>query len=424
MKEDFLHYLWKFKKFAFAKAKTATNKSITLVSVGQHNHLAGPDFFNASLHIDRQLWAGNVEIHLKSSDWYAHGHETDTAYDNVILHVVWEHDIDIFRKDNTPIPTLVLSNYVSLEALENYKTLFVQQSTKWINCENDITSVPEMLQENWLERLYLERLARKTEKITPILPRVNNDWEATLFVLLMRGFGTKINANSFQSLAEKIDFSVVRKCAFDPFKLEALLFGMGALLPAETIDSYPMQLQGEYEFLRHKFRIDSEGILPLQFYKLRPDNFPTIRLSQIVQLYHKHSNLFHKLMSASTLDQVYDIFNVQASTYWDTHFSFGNEQKHRPKKLTKSFIDLLIINVIIPLRFFYTQHLGKDESEILLVMMQSVQPEVNMTIKKYNSIREKARSAQETQALLELKSMYCDAHKCLSCAIGNYLIGG
>lgn len=422
MKEDFLHYLWKFKKFAFAKAKTTTNKQITLVSVGQHNLLAGPDFFNATLRIGEQLWAGNVEIHIKSSDWYVHSHETDPAYDNVILHVVWEHDVDIFRKDNTAIPTLVLQDYVSKEALSNYKSLFSQQSTTWINCENDLGEVPEILQENWLERLYFERLERKTEKLKPILNGVQMDWEAALFVLLMRGFGTKINANAFQSLAEKIPFSIVRKCAQSPFQLEALLLGLGGLLAHETVDSYPLQLQVEYEFIKHKYHLDTEGILPIQFYKLRPDNFPTIRLSQVSQLYHTHTNLFHKLMSVSTVEEMYVILSIKASPYWDTHFSFGKIQKPRAKKLTKTFMNLLIINAIIPLRFYYDQYIGKDESELLLEMMQGIAPESNSIIKKYNSIRTKAVNTQETQSLLELHAKYCKPNKCLSCAIGNYLI--
>lgn len=423
MKEDFLHYLWKFKKFTFAKAETTSNKQITLVSVGQHNLLAGPDFFNASLHIDGQLWAGNVEIHIKSSDWYAHGHETDVAYDNVVLHVVWEHDVDVYRKDNTAIPTLELKDFVSKEALSNYKALFAQRPSTWINCDNDLPEVPEMLQVNWLERLYFERLERKTKSIKPIFNYVHMDWEATLFVLLMRGFGTKVNANSFQSLAEKVTFSVVRKCAQSPFQLEALLLGLGDLLSDTAVDSYSLQLQGEFEFIKHKYHLEIDGILPIQFYKLRPDNFPTIRLSQVAQLYNAQGNLFQKLMSAVCVKEMYELLSVKASPYWDTHFSFGKSQKARVKKLTKSFMNLLIINAIIPLRFFYGQHTGKDESEVLLEMMQAIPAESNTIIKKYNSKRPKATNAQETQALIEMHSEYCKPNKCLSCAIGNFLIG-
>lgn len=422
MQEDFLHYLWKFKKYAFAKAETTSGEPITLVNVGQHNLLAGPDFFNATLKIGAQTWAGNVEIHLKSSDWYAHNHEADRAYDSVILHVVWEHDVEVYREDNTAIPTLELKNLVSKEALHNYRDLFANQPQKWINCENDLIDVPDMVQDNWLERLYFERLARKTETIKPLLASSNGDWEAVLFNVLMRSFGTKINGPAFKSIADKLDFSIIRKVAQEPFQLEALLFGMGGLLPENSTDSYALQLQGEYEFVKHKFEMKDGGILPVQFYKLRPDNFPTIRLSQIAQLYHLEKNLFHKLMNGN-LAEIYTVFDVSASIYWDTHFSFTASQKGRKKKLTKAFIDLILINTIIPLRFVYSQHQGLDANEAILELIQQIKPESNSITKKFNTLRKKAVNAQETQALLELKAQYCSPNRCLSCAVGNHLLG-
>lgn len=423
MSEDFLHYLWKYKKFAFAKAKTTTHASIHITSLGTHNHLAGPDFFNARLAIADQEWAGNVEIHLKSSDWYAHGHETDRAYDTVILHVVWEHDIDIYRPDNTPLPTLQLKDYVSNEALENYQKLFRNQSKKWINCEDSLLDVPTPIWAHWQERLYLERLERKTGAIQELLKQSNNDWEGVLFVMLMRNFGTKINGASFQSLAQHIDFNTIRKCAQEPFRLEALLLGAGGLLPEDSVDSYVLQLQSEYEFVQRKFQIDTQGILPIQFFKLRPDNFPTIRLSQLAMLYYTIPGLFQKLMSSDTIDAFYTLLQVQASTYWDTHFSFTTSQKKRAKKLSKSFIDLLLINTIIPLRFAYSQYQGKDHHEEIVALISQIKPEKNTIIQKYDTLKPKAEHAMQTQALIQLKAEYCSKHKCLQCAVGNWLIG-
>ncbi|WP_299769807.1 DUF2851 family protein [uncultured Dokdonia sp.] len=423
MREDFLHYLWKYKKFAFAKAKTTINTPITIIKLGEHNHLAGPDFFNARLSIGDQEWAGNVEIHIKSSDWYAHGHETDSAYDNVVLHVVWEHDIDIFRKDNTAIPTLQLKDYVAKDALANYTTLFENQSQKWINCENSISKVPDAIWNHWQERLYLERLERKTDAIKEILSHTNNDWEGALFVMLLRAFGTKVNGDSFQSLAEHIDFTVIRKCAQEPFRLEALLLGVGGLLPEDSVDSYVLQLQGEYEFVHHKFQLETEGILPIQFFKLRPDNFPTIRLSQLAMLYYTIPGLFQKLMHVEKLSDFYDILNVQASTYWDTHYSFSTLQKKRVKKLSKSFIDLLLINTIIPIKFAYSQYTGKEETDTILDFITAIKSEQNSIIKKYNEIRPKTESALHSQALIQLKTTYCSENRCLQCAVGNWLIG-
>lgn len=423
LKEDFLHYLWKFKKYAFAKAYTTSNQPITLVQVGQHNELAGPDFFNAKLHIGEQLWAGNVEIHLKSSDWYAHGHETDTGYDNVILHVVWEHDVEVYRADNTPIPTLELKNFVSKNALNNYQELFANQSKKWINCEEQLREVPEMVQTSWLERLYFERLARKTSSIDEMLVTTQGDWESVLFRLLARNFGTKVNGASFLSIAQHVKFSTIRKCSAEPFKLEALFFGLGGILPEETFDSYPLQLIGEYEFISHKFNLDSIGVLPVQFFKLRPDNFPTIRLSQLAQLYHIHQNLFQKIMLSRTIAQIYDIFQVKASPYWDTHYSFTSSHKAKQKKLTRSFIDLLLINTIIPLKFAYAKYQGQDSNDEILDLIAAIKPESNTIIKKFNLLREKAINAQETQALIELHTNYCHPNKCLQCACGNWLMG-
>jgi hypothetical protein len=423
MREDFLHYLWKYKKFAFAKAHTTTNQSISLRSVEQHNHEAGPDFFNARLSLDEQEWAGNVEIHLKSSDWYAHGHETDEAYTNVILHVVWEHDVDIYREDNTALPTLELKDYVSKEQLANYQQLFAHQNKRWIHCENDLSQVPSHIWDHWQERLYLERLQHKTGRINTLLLESNNDWEHVLFIMLARNFGTKVNGESFESLARALDFNVVRKCAQEPFRLEALLLGAGDLLPDDSVDSYALQLEGEYEFIQHKFQLVLDRVLPIQFFKLRPVNFPTIRLSQLAQLYNKVPGLFQRLIKASTLDEMYDILTVQASAYWDTHFNFGKSQNKRAKKLTKSFIDLLLINTVIPLKFAYNEHLGKDEQEDILELISQIKPEKNTVVQKYDELKPKATSAMQTQALVQLKNEYCSKHQCLQCAVGNWLIG-
>ena len=423
MREDFLHYLWKYKKFAFAKANTTTNTPITITSLGTHNHLAGPDFFNARIAIGNQEWAGNVEIHIKSSDWYAHGHETDSAYDNVILHVVWEHDIEVYRSDNSTVPTLQLKDYVTEEALTNYKTLFENQSQKWINCEMYLSNVPDAIWHHWQERLYLERLERKTNAIQELLASSNNDWEALLFVMLMRAFGTKVNGPSFQSLAEHIDFSIIRKCAQEPFRLEALLLGAGNLLPEDSVDSYVLQLQAEYEFIQHKFQLKTEGILPIQFFKLRPDNFPTIRLSQLAMLYYTISGLFQKLMQATQIEDFYNLLQVQASTYWDTHYSFTGIQKKKVKKLSKPFIDLLLINTIIPIQFAYGKYIGKDNTDAILELIATIKSEQNSIVKKYNEIRPKTENALQSQAVIQLKNVYCSENKCLQCAVGNWFIG-
>lgn len=422
MREDFLHYIWKYKKFAFAKALTTTGETLTLTSVGQHNHLAGPDFFNARLHISDQEWAGNVEIHNRSSDWYAHGHETDPNYDTVILHVVWEHDIDIYRADNSALPTLELKAYIHEEALHNYQELFDKSVSKWIQCEPSIGELPTYIWEHWQERLYIERLQRKTISIQELLKKYKNDWERVLFIMLSRSFGTKINGEAFQSLAQHIDFNVIRKNAQESFRLEALFMGAGNLLPEESTDSYVMQLQGAYEYVKHKFQINVAGVLPIQFYKLRPHNFPTIRLSQLAMLYHRTPNLFQRLMESQTLSSYYTHLSVTASEYWETHFSFGTSHKKRSKKLSTSFIDLLLINTIIPLKFAYYQYLSKENNDEIFDLIRTIKPEKNSVITRFDSCVSKATNAMHTQARIQLKSEYCSKYHCLQCEVGNWMI--
>lgn len=421
MQEDFLHYIWKYKKLNVSQLKTTTDEALTLVNVGQHNQNAGPDFFNAQLKIGKQLWAGNVEVHIKSSDWYLHNHETDSAYDNVILHVVYEHDTDIFRNDNTPIPTLQLKNYINKDLLNSYYNLFSNRH-QWINCENDFPSIQEFTLNNWLESLYVERLERKTKTIETLLQTSKNNWEAVLFKLLAKNFGLKVNGDAFWSLANSFDFTIIRKLQSNPLQLEALLFGQADLLNTEIEDTYVVQLTKEYRFIKQKFSLQNEHVVPMHFFRLRPPNFPTIRLSQLAMLYHNQPNLFSKIITANTIEDLYLLFDSNTSTYWNTHYTFGKVSKASNKTLTKSFIDLLLINTILPLKFCYLKSQGKMESEAILNIAQRITSEKNSIVNAFNSLKQVSQSALQSQALLQLKTEYCDKNRCLHCAIGNTLI--
>lgn len=421
MQEDFLHYLWKHKKINTTNLETTKEELVTIINVGEHNHNTGPDFFNAQLKIGDQLWAGNLEIHIKSSDWYLHNHETDPNYDNVILHVVWEHDTEVFRKDNTEIPTLELKHYVSKEALHNYQKLF-STSQKWINCENDFASIPEFTISNWLERLYFERLERKANDIASVLEQSTNNWEAVLFKMLSRNFGLKVNGDAFASIANSFDFSIIRKQQSKLVSIEALLFGQADLLQSDCQEPYFLVLNKEYQFLKQKFRLSSTNITPIQFFRLRPPNFPTIRLSQLATMYHAHQNVFSKIIEAKTLDQFYSLFSIETSVFWETHYTFSKESKALKKRLTKSFIDLLLINTIIPIKFSYAKQLGKSIDEEIIQLLQQIASEKNSTINKFNSLKKVSHSALESQALLQLKNNYCDKNKCLQCEVGNSIL--
>lgn len=425
MQEDFLHYLWKFKKFDFNKAITTSNSNITILDGGTHNHLSGPDFFNAKIEINHQLWAGNVEIHLKSSDWYLHRHEVDPNYDNVILHVVWEDDLEIFRKDNSSIPTLELKKLVRPEALEKYNYLLLNSGKRWINCEKDFSSFDDFTLYNWLERVYFERLERKAIKILELLQTSDNNWEEVLFKLLFRNFGSKVNRDSFESIANSFDYKIIQKLGNNSFEMETLFLGQSGLLKEEIDLPYYSYLREEYSFLSNKFKLDNSFVEPPQYFRLRPDNFPNIRLSQLAQLYSGNFQLFSKIMECRTKEEIYQLLKCRASEYWETHFTFSKDHTKKPKILTNNFIDLLIINTIAPLKYCYLREIGNFEPADAIEIVRDIKPEKNSTIENFNSLRSKtATNAYHSQALLQLKNEYCDKNACLQCSLGIKLIQG
>jgi hypothetical protein len=420
MKEDFLHYIWQYKKFSLQDLKTVQGEEVVILNSGQYLQQAGPDFFNAQIAIDGQKWAGNVEIHIKSSDWYIHNHERDDAYDNVILHVVWEHDAEVFRANNSEIPVLELKHYVDKGLLDNYTTLTAAKS--WIYCEKELEAMDSFVLDNWKERLFFERLQRKAAPILALAKETNNGWEAVLFCFIAKNFGLNTNGNIFYSIASSIPFAVVRKESFEQENIEALLFGRAGLLQGEFEDVYVIDLQVRYNYIVHKHQLQEAYVDEVQFFKHRPDNFPTIRLSQLAQLYHQHQNLFSKIINAVSLQELYDIFKVQASDYWQSHYRFDKESPRKRKMLTTSFIDLVIINTIIPFRFAYAQNTGKEISEELISLLQQVAPEKNSIIDKFTYYKIPVASAYDTQSLLQLKNEYCAHKRCMQCALGLELL--
>lgn len=423
MQEDFLHYIWRYKKFELSNLKTTDNETISIVSFGGYNQNSGPDFFNAQIKIGNQLWAGNVEIHVKSSDWFLHNHEMDSNYDNVILHVVWEHDTNVFRKDNSGIPTLELKDYVFKDALNNYDKLFLK-SEKWINCELDFSKVDDFTVNHWLERLYFERLERKSENIKQLLVDSKNDWESVLFKMLAKNFGLKVNGEAFLSVANSFDFSIVRKLQSSQIALESLFFGQSGLLEDDIQDAYYLKLAREFEFLKQKFKLSNQNVLPIQFFRLRPPNFPTIRLSQLASLYNKNQNLFSKIIDLKSIKEFYNLFSVETSLFWESHYTFNKVSKSSKKQISKSFIDLLLINTIIPIKFSYALHLGKEIDDEILKLVQEIASEKNSIIEKFESLKPISTSALQSQALIQLKNEYCSKNKCLQCAIGSAILKG
>ena len=421
MNEDFLHYVWLYKMFSKVDFKTTGNEHLSIIKSGLHNKNAGPDFLNAQLKIDGQTWIGNVEIHLKASDWYLHNHEKDLNYDAVILHVVWENDVAIFMKNNKPIPTLVLKNFIDETVLNKYKNLFLAPTT-WLPCKNAISTVDKFIFNNWKERLFFDRLERKSEEINTLLQQENNNFEAVLFQLLIKNFGLKVNGNSFFRLAQSVDYSVIKKLSFHTNQLAALLFGQAGFLEEETEDDYQKELRKEYDYLKHKFKLNHIPKNEFSFFRMRPNNFPTIRIAQLVALFHKHQNLFSKLIAIDNLEEFYELFTVVVNPFWQTHYNFDSISKKSPKKITTSFVDLLIINTIIPLKFLFQKSRGEVHEEFFLVLLKKMKPEKNSIISKFSEIGVSSKNAFDTQALLELKNNYCAPKRCLECAIGNTIL--
>ena len=421
MNEDFLHYVWKYKLFSFNNLQTTANIDLQILKSGLHNTNSGPDFLNAQLKIDEQIWVGNVEIHLKASDWYLHKHETDINYDAVILHVVWEDDATIFMKNNLPLPTLVLKNLVDKTALKNYQNLFSAQQ-RWIPCQNEINTVDDFTLNNWKERLFFERLERKSTDINVLLVENNNDFEAVLFQLLAKNFGLKVNGDAFLRLAKSVDFSVIRKVRDNKNQLAALFFGQAGFLEEDIEDEYYLQLKKEYAYLQHKFNLIPIAKNQFSFFRMRPTNFPTIRIAQLVSLYYLHQNLFSKLIKVNVLEDFYTLFSVEVNLFWKTHYTFEKESKSSIKKLTNSFIDLLLINTIIPLKFLYQKNRGEVVESDFLVLLKKIKPEKNSIISKFSELKITSKNGYETQSLLELKNCYCVPKRCLECAVGKSVL--
>ncbi len=421
MKEDFLHYLWKYQLFDISNLQSTQNEKISVIKPGVYNTDAGPDFLYAQIRIGSQLWVGNVEIHINSSDWYAHTHEEDENYKTTILHVVWNHDMEVFVSSNDPIPTLELKKRTNPELIEKYNKL-TNEDNRWIPCEKQLASVDQFTKVNFLEGLFVERLERKSVLIEQLLEETKNDWEAVLFILLSKSFGLNKNAEAFYQMALRIPFSVLRKVRVNHTDLTALLFGQAGFLEDEFEESYFLRLKESYAYMKKKFKLKEMDKNTFQFFRMRPHNFPTIRIAQIASLYHRNENLFGKLMKVNYLKDYYHLFEVEVDEFWKKHYTFHKASKKTQKRLTHSFINLLLINTIVPLKFAYQKRLGNFDEDSLFQIVEEIPAEQNRIVTKYSEIGFASENALSSQALLTLKNDYCAKKRCLQCAIGNQLL--
>jgi len=421
MKEDFLHFVWRTRRFDWQNLQTTDGTSIEILHFGEYNTNAGPDFLNARIRIGETLWAGQVEMHLRASDWEKHSHSTDPAFDNVILHVVLDEDVAIRRKNGNSLPCLELRKHIPTQLSKKYLKLL--NSAHWIPCQHQFHEVAEITRNVWLERLTVERLAQKTEAVESVLHKNQNNWEETFYQLLARNFGTKVNAEPFSWLAESLPLTILGKHKNSLFQIEALVFGQSGLLDNIFEEDYPKRLQREYTFLQKKYQLKPISGVAWKFSRLRPANLPTVRLAQFAKLIFQSSNLFSKILESSTIEEIEQLFDVQLEGYWLTHYTFGKTSAKRQKSLGQQTMQLLIINTIAPFLFLY----GKRKSESCyqdkaLQLLEMLPPESNRIIRGWKALGVEPDSAYRTQALLQLKNEYCTAKRCLDCAIGNAVL--
>ena len=413
--EQLLHYVWKHKIFPLKELKTTTGQQVEVIDTGLANTDAGPDFFNAKLKLDGVLWIGNIEIHERSSDWFKHGHHADAGYNSVILHIASEIDTEISRSNGERIPQIQL---ICPEAVRtNYKELL--ETDSYPPCFRIIPSLPPFTAHSWMTALQMERFEQKATLLNERLKRCQGNWEDAFFITLARNFGFGLNGDAFETWAHRLPFRAVDKHRNDLFQIEAIFFGQAGILEDSDGDGYYLRLKKEYTYLQHKF-----GLIPMdaslwRFLRLRPANFPHIRIAQLACLYHRAYGLLSRIMETETLQGVRDILKGGTSEYWLTHYTFGGSSPSRPKTLSNTSLDLLIINTVVTFLYAYGLHKG---NRVLCVragsFLEELKAENNYITRMWEQCGMKASNAADSQALIQLKKEYCDKKKCLYCRIG------
>jgi hypothetical protein len=423
MKEELLHFVWRTRRFDLQNLKTTEEQEIRIEQFGNHNRDQGPDFSNARIWIDETLWAGNVEMHLRSSDWYNHRHETDPAYDNVILHVVWEDDMPVRRSDNSIVPTLIMKERIAPGIVANYQYLTVSET--WVPCEKLLHKISEFTWKIWLENVGIERLISRTQELDQILKNTNNDLEDAFYRVLLRSFGLPQNKEPFERLARACPIRLLEKHRNNALQIEALLFGQAGLFPVRGKTSdYVNNLQKEYNFLKVKYKLESIPAGIWKFARMRPVAFPTLRIAQIASLLQSTPRLFNTCMETRDLKDLKSIFsNISLPEYWQRHYRFEDEGKGHNGAPGEGTIDILLINAVLPFMFFYGRIRGLSVLEDKAIrFFQQLKPEVNTITRSWKNIGVPVSHALDAQAVVHLKKQYCTHRRCLSCAIGAALI--
>jgi hypothetical protein len=416
MTEKLLHFLWQFQYFNRSNLATTTGEPIVIVHPGRLNTHQGPDFLDAKIRLGNTLLAGSVELHLKTSDWMRHGHEKDANYNNVILHVVLQHD-ELFQN---PIPVLELQDRIPALLLDRY-TALMNEAT-FIPCAASISQTRELTWLSWKERLVAERLTRKASVVSQILEQTGGHWDETFWRMLARTFGVKVNADAFEEMAQSLSINILAKHRNSIHQLEAVLLGQANLLNEGAKDDYTTLLQREYKVLTTKFSLQPIHT-PIHFLRMRPGNFPTVRLAQLAMLVHRSSHLFSKVLEEADVNNIKAALQVTANDYWHYHYRLGETSPYKPKNLGSTMAENLVINTIVPVLFAYGMyHKQEQHKEKAIQWLQQLGAESNTITNGFVQLAVQNKSAYDSQALLELKHEYCDPRHCLQCAVGNALL--
>jgi len=420
--EDFLHYLWKFRLFEQLDLRTLSGEALEIINIGFYNKNSGPDFEQAKIRVGETIWAGNVEMHLHSSDWDKHKHAGDKAYNNVILHVVHVYDKAVFRNDGTEIQTLDLNKLIPPEIEFRYRELM--QNMNWIPCEKRIAGVDDFHIKSWLARVLIERLEEKSKIVNDVLAKYKGSWDDAFYVMLARNFGFKTNALPFELLAGSLPQQILARHKNNNLQIEALIFGQAGFLNGKMDDKYAQTIQQEYFYLSKKYNLKPLDRFIWKFLRLRPQNFPTIRLAQFAALIIKSNHLFSKVIEIKDVKEIKDMFtDLPVDNYWKTHFRFDKETNLISAQIGEEAVNNILLNTISLFLYSYGKQMGKEYYiNRALGLLENLPAEINQVIRRFTDLGIKSYKADSSQALLQLKKYYCDQKKCLNCGIGIKLI--
>ncbi len=417
MDEAFLHFVWKFQKFHSQNLITATGEQLHIFQPGIHNHDSGPDFSESRIKIGDLEWSGHVEIHIKSSDWEHHGHSNDVAYDNVILHVVWQHDKEIARMNGSLIPTLELNKLVDQQLIIDYKNYLSQPED--ILCHAHLKNLPDLIWNTNLDAMLARRLEQKAERILKKAKELNYDWEELAYITLSRNFGFSLNAEAFERLADSLPLKFIHKHSDQPIQIQAMLFGQAGFLDGIN-DDFQKELSTEYSFLKSKYQLDGFHRAHWKFGKMRPTNFPSVRLIQLSGILQKTTKLFSTFSELSSLRELKRIFQLDLSDYWSDHYDFGKPLKRGTNQIGIKSVENLIINSVVPIMAAYSIHTDQPGMmDKAITFLEQLPAEFNRYTRKFEQHGRTPSSAFDSQALITLYKDFCSRKKCLNCAVGT-----